>query len=141
MENRLHISICIVVGGIVKAQVVLVVCVHESLVENAEDLVETVVHFAVQQRYLHDDAVVVQTIHKFVRYAPHHGLVLVIVYLVTYVYYRVFYLAYLMPEQINRHHRQGVAVGAVSHDILRILIVHSEILTEAKSLRGKPRLL
>ena len=46
-----------------------------------------------------------------------------------------------VPQQIDRHHGQCMPVGTVLHDVARILILRTHILTEAEGLRGKPVLL
>ena len=137
----MHLAVGGVEGTIVKMKIVLVVNADAALVKDAKNLVKTIVNDAVQTRYLHNDAVVVQALHKTVGYALHHGLVLIVEHLMAHIDDRVFYVAHRVAKQVDSHHRQGMAVGTVGHDVLRVLVVHAQILAEAKGLGGQPRLL
>ena len=48
---------------------------------------------------------------------------------------------HLVAQQIDGHHGQCVLVGALSNDVARVLVLHTQILAEAQRLRGQPRLL
>ena len=141
MEDGLHVGVGQVEGLLVEVQVVLVVGAHVALVEDAQHLVQAVVHLAVQTRYLNDDAVVVQAVHEPVGNAAHDGPAVVVEGLMAHVDHRLLNLSHAVPQQVDGHHRQRVAVGAVGNDVLRVLVVHAQVLPEAQRLSGQPRLL
>ena len=141
MEDRLHVGVGGIEGLLIEAQIVLVVLADALLVEDAQHLVKAIIDFSVQTWYLHDDAVMVQTIHKRVGNAMSDKMVVVIVCLVPDVDDRGLYLAHGMPQQIDGYHGQGMTVGTGGHDVLRVLVVNAQILAEAQGLGGQPCLL
>jgi len=46
-----------------------------------------------------------------------------------------------VAQQIHGYHRQGMAVAAFLDDVLRVLVLHAEVLSEAERLRLQPCLL
>ena len=141
MEDGLHVAIGTVERLFVKRKIVLAVVAHASLVEDAQNLIQTVVNLAVKARYLNDDAVVVQTVDELVGNAAGYRLVLVVESMMADIDHRLLYLAYCMAKQIDGNHGKGMPVGAVADHVLRILVVNAKILAETKQLRGQPRLL
>ena len=141
MNNWLHVAVGRFVGVVVNTQVVLVVIADARLVEDAQYLVQTVVHLSVQTRYLNDDAVVVQAVDELIGNTSCDGFVVVAEHFVTYVNDGFLNLADRMSQQIDGYHGQGVPVGAVCNNVLRVLVVYAQVLPEAQRLGGKPRLL
>ena len=141
MEDGLHVLIGSIDSPVVEIQIVLVVLVYATLVEDAQHLVKPVVYLPVQTRYLYNDAVVVQAVYKLVGNALLQWLVVIVEGLVTHIDHGGLYIAHSMTQQIHSHHRNGVPIRASAHDVLRVLVVHAEILAEAQRLRGKPGLL
>ena len=141
MENRLHVIIGIGVGCIVESQTVLVRLADTALVEDAEHLLKPVVHLTAKPGYLHDNAVVVQAVDEPVGNAPHDRFVVVVVHLLADIYHGVLNLAHTVSQQVHGHHGQRMAVRAVGYDVLGILVVNAQILTEAQGLRRQPCLL
>ena len=45
--------------------------------------------------------------------------------MVTHIKDRLLYIAYLMSQQIDSHHRQSMTVGAFGNDVLWILILNA----------------
>ena len=119
----------------------VVVVVDTTLVEDGEHLVQPVIDFSMQTGNLYNNTVVVQAVYKLVRDAPNNGFFLVVKHLTTNVNYGVFNIAHIVTQQVDGHHRQSMAVGAVSHDVLWILVVYTQILAEAQGLRRQPGLL
>ena len=126
---------------VVKTQIVLALVAHTLLVEDAQHLVQTIVDPAMQARNLNDDAVVVQTVYEMVGNAMLDGFVVVVESLMAHIYHRLLYIAHGVAKQVDRHHREGMAVGTVVNDILRILVVNAQVLSEPQRLGWKPRLL
>ena len=93
---------------------------------------------SVQTRYLHNDTVMCQTIHERVGQPLRHDVVIIVTRLVAHVQHRFLYVAHLMAQQINGHHRQGMS--PIRH-VLRIRIVYAQILPEAQRLSVQPSLL
>ena len=83
-----------------------------------------------QTGYLHDDAVVGETVDKGVGEPFLHLFAIIVIRTVVHIKHRLFYLAHLVAQQIHRHHGQGVAVLAVLLDIAFVLVLHAEVLSE-----------
>ena len=111
------------------------------LVEHAQHLLQTVVHTTVQQRYLHDDAVVRKALHKGIGLFALQHIAVIVVCLVTDVDDGGRNVSHPMAEDIHRHHRQGMSTATVVHDVLLLAILRTEILAETQRLRLKPCLL
>ena len=107
------------------------------LVKNAQHHVEPVVDLSVQSGNLDNDAVMGQAFHKGVRQSLCYDILVVVTGLVAHVQYGFFYLPHLMTKQIDGHHRKRIVAG----HILRIAVLHPQILAEAQRLRLYPRLL
>ena len=136
-----HHVIVVAVGTFIDGEHLLCLRCDTRLVEDAQHLVEAVVHLATETRNLHDDAIVREAVHKGVGKTFCHYLVIVVVCLVIDIQDRLFDVAHLVPENIDRHHRQGGAVLALGVDVLGTGVLHAEILSEAQCLRFHPRLL
>ena len=126
---------------VVEVQVVLIIFIDTCLVKDAQHLVKPVVYLSVKARYLYNDAVVVQAVDKLVGYAADYRLVVVVECLMAHIYHRLHNIAYGMSQQVDSHHRQGMAVGAVADHVFGVLVVYAEILAEAQRLGRQPRLL
>ena len=57
------------------------------------------------------------------------------------VKHRLLDVTNLMTQQIDGNHRNGMTVAAVLDDVLRILIVNTQVLAETERLRLEPGLL
>ena len=141
MDDRLHVGVCRVEGTLVETQVVLTLAADTRLVEDAQHLVETVVDTSVETRYLHEDAVVVEAVDEPVGYSLGDGFVVIVERLVADIHHRLVYLADGVSQQVDGYHRQCVAVVTIGHDVLRVLVVYAQVLSEAERLRGEPCLL
>ena len=141
MDDGLHIGVCRVESLVIKVQVVLIVLADTLLVEDTQHLVQPVVDLTVKTRYLHNDTVVIETVYELVGDAASHWLVLIVEGLMAHIHHRLFYLTHRMSQQIDGYHRQGVPVGAAGDDVLRILVVYAQVLTETQGLGGEPGLL
>ena len=83
----------------------------------------------------------VETVYELVGDAASHRLVLIVEGLMAHIHHRFFYLTHRMSQQIDGYHRQGVPVGAAGDDVLGILVVYAQVLTETQGLGGEPGLL
>ena len=141
MEDGLHLLVSTIEHRVLDGQVVMIVLVDAALVEDAEHLVQMIIDLAVQTGYLYKDAIVVQTVHKLVGDAFYDRFVLIVERLVANINDRIINVADSMSQQVDSHHRDGRTVRPRHVDVLRVLVVYAQILTEAQRLRGKPRLL
>ena len=82
-----------------------------------------------------------ETINKWIRQTFCDYIIIVIIGIPANVEHRFLYIPHIVPQQINSHHRYGISILALRHQILRIGIMHTEILSEAKCLRLEPCLL
>ena len=141
MEDVLHLSVPIVCR-LVYVQHLSVAAVLVGLVEDAQHLYEAVVYPAMQERYLHDYAVVHQALHEWVRHPLCHLHAIVVVGLVPDVQHRLLDVSHPMPEQVYGYHRDAVAVGiGVLQDVVGVGVLRAEVLAEAERLRLEPCLL
>ena len=90
---------------------------------------------------LHDDAVVSQTVHKRIGKPLCHNLAVVVVRLPAHIQHRFLDVAYLVTQQIDRHHRDGVGTATFRLHVGLVGILCPEILAEAQRLRRQPCLL
>ena len=125
MQDGLHLGVGGVVGLFVETQVVLALGTHACLVKNAEYLIQMVVHLPMQTGYLHDDAVVVQTVDKRVWQPLGDRLLVIVEGLMAHIDDRLLDVAHGVAQQVDGHHRQCVTVDTIADDVLRILIVHA----------------
>ena len=135
------LHLCIVtIYLIVNTQQTGIVHVLVCLVEDAQHHVQAVlaVEMSVQTGNLYDDAIVCEAVDKRIGKPLRDYVVVVVERLVVDIKHRLLDVANLMAKQIDGHHRQGM-VG-VMH-VLRVGVVHTQILAEAKGLRLKPCLL
>ena len=112
-----------------------------GLVEDAKHLFKTVVHLAAQQRYLHDDAVVLQTLHEWVRLGERHFVAVVVVHLVPCIDNGFVDVAHAVSEEIYGNGGKGVFPVSVLAHVLLVVVLQGEILPEAQCLRLQPCLL
>ena len=113
------------------------------LVEDTQHTVQPVVDAAMKAGNLHNDAVVGQALHKRIGHALRHLMAFVVVGLVLHIEDRLRDIAHQMAQEIDRHHRNGIARGSkvLLEHIFLVAVLRTKILTEAERLRGKPRLL
>ena len=141
MENGLHVIIGIGESCVVESQTVLVRLADTTLVKDAEHLLKPVAHLTMKTGYLHDNAVVVQAVDEPVGNAPHDRLVIVVIHLLADIYHGIFNLAHAVSQQVHGHHGQRMAIRAVDYDVLGVLVVNAQVLTEAQGLSRQPCLL
>ena len=137
VQDVLHISIA-AVCAIVDAEDMVVTLVLVRLVEDTQHHVQAIVDPAMQTGYLHNDAVVRQTVDEGIRKACRHHVAVVVERLVVHVEHRFLDVAHLVAQQVDGHHRQGVAI--LLH-ILGVRVVYAQVLTESECLRFEPCLL
>ena len=143
VDNVLHLGIA---GVTVLFDVhhLVVVAVFAALVEDAQHLLQTVVHTAPKTGYLDDDAVVDKALDKRVGKSPEHLAPVVVVRLVAHVKDRLLDVAHLVTQQVDRYHGDAVAVRSavvLVADVLGVGILRAEVLAETKGLGFQPRLL
>ena len=130
----------VVVVGIdlfIQTEDMLIHFVLTSLVEDTQHHVQTVVDLSVQPRYLYDDAVVCQTLHEGIGQTFRHHVAIIVVRLVMDIDDWLLDVAHFMSQQIDGNGGQRI----VAFHVLRVRVVHAEILAEAQRLGLKPRLL
>ena len=94
-----------------------------------------------QTRNLHNNTVVCETLDKGIGKALCNSASLIVIRLMLHVEYGFLDIAHLMSQKINRHHGQGMTVTAFANHILGILILNTQILTEAERFCRQPRFL
>ena len=129
-HNMIHLTI-ILKARVVDTQHMRIHGIDSALVENTEHLVETVVDLAMQTRYLHDDAIVCQAVDKRIGQTMRDHITFVVARLVVHVEHRLFDIAHLVTQQVHGHH--GISVAVLAH-ILRVGVMHTQILTKTQSL-------
>ena len=134
MQDVFHIRI-VTISHIIYLQKPVVIGVSPCLVKYAEYHVEPVVDLAMQPGNLDYDAVVGQAVHKGIRQTFGHQIAIIVERLVIHINDRLLYITDLMPQQIDSHHGEGIAI--IPH-ILGIRIVHAQILPESQGLRVEP---
>ena len=139
-DDNLHLVVA-VVCCLVDVQHLLGASGLVRLVEDAQYLVQTVVNLTVQEGYLHDDAVVGQTVDKRVGQSFGHLPVVIVVRVAAHVEHRFLDVANLMAQQVDGHHGDGIALPAVGYHVGRIGILGTQILAEAQGLGLDPRFL
>ncbi len=136
-----HVGV-VLVKRLVEADDLLVFAVALRLVEHAEHLVQPVVDLAMQQRNLHDDAVVYQAVDEGVLVSVGHLRAIVVEGFVAHIDDGLVYVADAVPQEIHGHHGEGVSlsVAFLLHVLLRVVLCR-EITAEAQGLRVEPCLL
>ena len=94
-----------------------------------------------QARYLHNDAVVCQTLYEGVVHTVRHYIVIVIPHLVVYIHHGGFYPSHLVPQQVDGHHGQGVNAPTATCHVAGVGILETQILAEPQHFCFHPRLL
>ena len=127
---------------VIYSQHLAVMSVLVGLVEDAQHLHQSVVHTAVKQRNLYDDAVVYETLHKRVGHPCGHLHSVIVVRLVLYIKHGLLDVAHAMSEQIDGYHRYAPTIGVIIlDDVVGIGILRTEVLAETQRLRLQPCLL
>ncbi len=114
---------------------------HLRLVEDTENFIQMVVDLTAEQRYLHDDAVMHQTLYEGVGDSFLHLIAIIVVGFVVDVDNRHLNIPHPMSEEINGHHGYGKAIVAVMANIAFITVLCAQVLPEAQRLRLQPCLL
>ena len=140
MDDAKHLGIVLIIG-LLQTQCLLVVAVLARLVKNTQHAVQPVAGTHMQPRNLHNDTVVGQAVHKRIGQPLCHHLTVVVVRLSAHIQHGFLDVAYLVSQQIDRHHRNGVGTAAFRLHIGLVGILCPEVLTEAQCLRWKPCLL
>ena len=141
VENVHHVGIVLVIGSF-EANNLLCSLVPFRLVEDAQHLVQLVVDFAVQQRYLHDDAVVYQTVDEGVGVAMLHFLAVIVHSLMPHIDHGLVDVADAVPQEVDCHHRDGksLVVAFLLHVFLGV-VLQGKVAAETQGLRVQPCLL
>ena len=90
---------------------------------------------------LHDYTVMCQTVYEGVGNPFCDRTPLIVQCLMLHINNRFLDIAHLVPQKIDGHQGQGVAVMTFANNILGILVVHAQILPETQGLRLQPSLL
>ena len=140
MDDMQHI---IVVGieTLVNNKRLLAVAFQIRLIKNAQHLLQTVVYLPMQAGDLHYDAVVRKALDKWMGKATGDQIVVIVIGMTTDIENRFLNIANLVAKKIDRYHRNSIPLLALCQDVLRIGVVNTKILAEAKRLRLQPRLL
>ena len=140
-EDIHHFGVVFIVVHI-ETDNLLIARIPLRLVEYAQHLVEPIVYLAVQERYLHDYAVVDQTVDEGVLHSVFHHPAVVVVCVMRYIDHILVDIPHTMTQQIYGYHRHGISVqSALLHHVLLGIVLCSEITAEAQGLRIEPRLL
>ena len=138
-----HVQHVVVVGILVLVYLehLLRVALNLGLVEHAEHLLETIVHIAVQKRYLNDDTVMGETLHEWLFAAFLHDVAVIVEHVVIDVYYRFIDISDTVSEEIYSHHRVSKAFLVFFAYVALVAVLCSEILAETQCFGIEPRLL
>ena len=137
MEYMRHFGI-IPIFVLIQLKHSLVVRINLRLVEYAQYFLQSIVYPSSQPRNLDNDAVMLQTLYKWVWLLLVYFISLIVIYLMSGIDDGFRELSHVMPQQIHRHCWQGIlALGLLAH-ILLVVILHSQVLTEAQGLRLQP---
>ena len=141
MQKVHHLRVVFVFIGF-KTEYLLISFVSFGLVEHAQNLVELVVYFAVQKRYLHNDAVVRQTIDERVAITMLNYPAVVVNSFTTHIDHCFIDVSYAVTQEINGNHRNGkpLILSFLLHVFLGI-VLQGKIAAETESLCFYPRLL
>ena len=126
---------------LVDVEGLLAVSFKVRLVEDAQHFLQSVVDLTVKTGNLDDDAVVGQAVDEWMGQALGYEIVIVVVGMTTYIKHRFLDVADLMAQQVNGYHRNGIALFALRQDVLRVGVVHAQILAETERLGLEPCLL
>ena len=140
MEHIHHVGI-ILIFVLVNIENLLVFRIFPRLVEYAEHLLKTVVHTAFQSRYLHDYAVVGETLNERVFLALLYHLAVVVEHVVVDINHRLLNVADSMSEKVNGNHWICESFRRVFADVYLVTVLRTQILAEAQGLRVEPCLL
>ena len=137
MEYMRHFGI-IPIFVLIQLKHSLVVRINLRLVEYAQYFLQSIVYPSSQPRNLDNDAVMLQTLYKWVWLLLVYFISLIVIYLMSGIDDGFRELSHVMPQQIHRHGRQGIlALGLLAH-ILLVVILHSQVLAEAQGFRLQP---
>ena len=138
-----HVQHVVVVGILVLVYLehLLRVALHLGLVEHAEYLLETIVHIAVQKRYLNDDTVMGKAFYERLFAAFLHDVAVIVEHVVIDVYYRFIDISDTVSEEIYSHHRVSKAFLVFFAYVALVAVLCSEILAETQCFGIEPRLL
>ena len=138
-----HVQHVVVVSILVLVYLehLLRVALNLGLVEHAEYLLETIVHIAVQKRYLNDDTVMGETLHEWLFAAFLHDVAVIVEHVVIDVYYRFVDISDTVSEEIYSHHRVSKAFLVFFAYVALVAVLCSEILAETQCFGIEPRLL
>ena len=131
----------VLIGRLVETQHLLVVALLMGLVEYTQHTIQSVARPHTETGYLNNDAIVRQTIYKRIGQSLCHHTTVIVVRLAAHIQHRLLDVAHLMPQQVYRHHGNGVSTTPLRLHVLFIGILRTKILAEAKRLRRQPRLL
>ena len=95
VQNALHVTV-VRVESLVYTQHLFVVVVPVFLVEHAQHHVQAVVYLAMKTRYLHDNALVGQALHKGVWQPMRHHIVVIVACLMVDIQHRLLNVAHLV---------------------------------------------
>ena len=140
MEHIHHVGI-ILIFVLVNIENLLVFRIFPRLVENAEHLLKAVVHTAFQPRYLHNYAVVGETLNERVFLALLYHLAVVVEHVVVDINHRLLNVADSMSEKVNGNHWICESFRRVFADVYLVTVLRTQILAEAQGLRVEPCLL
>ena len=84
-----------------------------------------------QPRNLHNDTLVVETVYKWIWKPLSNGIPIIVKRLFLHIDNRFFHISDLVSKQIYSYHRQSMAIPSLTHNILRVLVLHPKILAES----------
>ena len=108
------------------------------LVKQAKNLLQAIVNSTMQQRNLHNDAIMLQTLYKRIRNTLLYFFAIIIISMMVDIYNRLLYLTDTMPQKIDSYHRNCILLMLFLQHILLIVILQCKITTETQSLSWQP---
>ena len=130
MKDMLHFGIALI-HGLVDIQNLTVTVAFIRLVKDAQYLHQTIVHVAMKERNLNDDAVMDKTLYKGIWHSFLNFITVIIVRLVADIQDRFFYLSHPVSQKINGYHRDAIAVWiGILNDIIRVGILRAKVLAK-----------
>ena len=94
-----------------------------------------------QQRNLHYDTIMLQTLNKRIRNSRLYFFAIIIISMMVDIYNRFFYLTDTMSKEVDCNHRNSILSMLFLPHILLVVILQSKITAETQSLSWQPGLL
>ena len=140
LHNAKHVCIA-VISRLVNVQNLLVLYILPTLVEDAQHLLQAIIDLSMKKRNLNDNAVVGETVDKWIRQPFGNQMAIVVVRLATNIKHRLVNVTHLMAKQIHCNHGDGIGAFMLRQHVGYVGILGPQVLTEAQRFCFKPSLL